>query len=219
MCRYELFIEGNWSRLHVSSVSFSGTALNNIGIKLFYLFGGSLVEHVISLGILCRYVFVQRGLASYHLMTDSMGGKGNSFALSVPCLGSLLPLLWAGSLIYTRISFPSVLWWDHYGGTRKWRSITVRPQSPCSSALGAHILLSWLPSLQVLRAPVRSTSVGVKHYSTSACLSYLLTYCHTAADVDKMLRQSLFTDGIHLAVGMPFSPQSLPRLNTALCLL
>lgn len=81
------------------------------------------------------------------------------------------------------------------------------------------LLLLWLPSMQVLRTPVRSTSARVKHYSTSACMRYLLTYCHTAADVDKMLRQSLFTVGIHLAVGMPFSPQSLPRPNTALCFL
>lgn len=75
-----------------------------------------------------------------------------------------------------------------------------------NSALGAQILLSWVPSMQILRAPVRSPSAGVKHYSTSACRRYFLTHWHTAAAVDKMLRQSLFTDGIHLAVGMLFSP-------------
>ena len=41
---------------------------------------------------------------------------------------------------------------------------------------------------------------------------------YTAINVDKMLRQNIFMDEMHLAIGMPFSPQWLQRQNIALSL-
>lgn len=97
VCVCEFFIEGNRLRLYVGSVSFSDTALTIIQPQscLIYLV---VVEHVISLGILCRYVFVQRTLASHHLMAGSMGGRGNSFALYLcPASGHCCPCCWQGN--------------------------------------------------------------------------------------------------------------------------
>lgn len=66
-------------------------ALNSqyIAVKLFDLFDGSLVHHVISLDILSRYVVVQRALASYHLMTDIKEGGETALlsGLCCPCCG------------------------------------------------------------------------------------------------------------------------------------